>query len=41
MVRLKALVVYPNHRLGDFGDLLAIGRARANRLLRTHEKNKS
>ena len=37
MVRLKALVVFPNERVGDFGDLLAIGRAEAKRILRTRE----
>jgi len=37
MVRLKALVVFPNDRVGDFGDLLAIGRTEAKRILRTRE----
>jgi len=37
MARLKALVVFPNDRVGDFGDLLAIGRAEAKRLLGTSE----
>jgi len=37
MVRLKALVVYPNDEVDDFGDLLAIGRAEAKRILRTRE----
>jgi len=37
MIRLKALVVYPNDKIGDFGDLLAIGRAEAKRILRTRE----
>jgi len=37
MVRLKALVVYPRDGVGDFGDLLAIGRAEAKRILRTRE----
>ncbi|EMR73655.1 hypothetical protein MCGE09_00570 [Thaumarchaeota archaeon SCGC AB-539-E09] len=37
MVRLKALVVFPNDRAGDFGDLLAIGRAEAKRILRTRD----
>lgn len=37
MVRLKALVVSPNDRVGDFGDLLAIERAEAKRILRTRE----
>ena len=37
MVRLKALVVFPDDRVGDFGDLLAIGRAEAKRILRTRE----
>ena len=37
MVRLKALVVSPNDRVGDFGDLLAIGRAEAKRILGTRE----
>lgn len=36
MVRLKALVVVGDG-LEDYGDLLAIGRAEAKRLLRTHE----
>jgi len=35
-VRLKALVVVGDG-LEDYGDLLAIGRAEAKRLLRTHE----
>jgi len=37
MVRLKALVVIPNDKVRDFGDLLAIGRAEAKRILRTRE----
>jgi len=37
MVRLKALVVFPSDRIGDFGDLLAIGRAEAKRILKTHQ----
>jgi len=37
MVRLKALVIFPNDGLGDFGDLLAVGRAEAKRILRTRE----
>lgn len=37
MARLKALVVFPNIGVGDFGDLLAIGRAEAKLMLRTHE----
>ena len=37
MPRLKALVVFPNEKVRDYGDLLAIGRAEAKRLLRTHE----
>lgn len=37
MARLKALVVFPNDRIGDFGDLLAIGRAEAKHILRTRE----
>ena len=37
MPRLKALVVYPNERVEDYGDLLAIGRAEAKRILRTKE----
>jgi hypothetical protein len=37
MVRLKALVVFPNDRVEDFGDLLAIGRAEAKRILGTRE----
>ena len=36
MVRLKALVVVGDG-LEDYGDLLAVGRAEAKRLLRTHE----
>jgi len=36
VVRLKALVV-AGDGLGDYGDLLAIGRAEAKRMLRTHE----
>jgi hypothetical protein len=35
-VRLKALVVVGDG-LEDYGDLLAVGRAEAKRLLRTHE----
>jgi len=35
-VRLKALVV-AGDGLEDYGDLLAVGRAEAKRLLRTHE----
>jgi hypothetical protein len=35
MVRLKALVV-AGDGLEDYGDLLAIGRAEAKRMLRTH-----
>ena len=37
MVRLKALVVHSNLRIEDFGDLLAIGRAEAKRILKTHQ----
>jgi hypothetical protein len=37
MACLKALVVFPNDGVGDFGDLLAIGRAEAKRMLKTHE----
>jgi hypothetical protein len=37
MVRLKALVVIPNDSINDLGDLLAIGRAEAKRILKTHE----
>jgi hypothetical protein len=37
MVRLKALVVFFSDKADDFGDLLAIGRAEAKRLLRTSE----
>jgi len=37
MARLKALVVYPNDGVDDSGDLLAIGRAEAKRMLRTRE----
>jgi len=36
LVRLKALVVVGDG-VEDFGDLLAIGRAEAKRMLRTHE----
>jgi hypothetical protein len=36
LVRLKALVVVGDG-LEDYGDLLAVGRAEAKRLLRTHE----
>jgi hypothetical protein len=36
LVRLKALVVVGDG-LEDYGDLLAIGRAEAKRMLRTHE----
>jgi len=36
MVRLKALVVVGD-MVEDYGDLLAMGRAEAKRLLRTHE----
>jgi hypothetical protein len=36
MGRLKALVVFGDG-LGDYGDLLAVGRAEAKRMLRTHE----
>lgn len=36
MVRLKALVV-AGDEVEDYGHLLAIGRAEAKRLLRTHE----
>ena len=36
MVRLKALVVVDDE-VEDFGDLLAIGRAEAKRLLRTYK----
>jgi len=36
MVRLKSLVVVGDG-LEDYGDLLAIGRAEAKRLIRTHE----
>jgi hypothetical protein len=36
LVRLKALVVFGDG-LEDYGDLLAVGRAEAKRLLRTHE----
>lgn len=36
LVRLKALVVVGDG-VDDYGDLLAIGRAEAKRLLRTHE----
>jgi hypothetical protein len=36
MVRLKALVVHGDG-LEDYGDLLAVGRAEAKRLLRTHK----
>jgi hypothetical protein len=35
-MRLKALVVVGDG-LEDYGDLLAVGRAEAKRLLRTHE----
>lgn len=35
MVRLKALVV-AGDGLEDYGDLLAVGRAEAKRMLRTH-----
>jgi hypothetical protein len=35
-VRLKALVVVGDG-LEDYGDLLAVGRAEAKRMLRTHE----
>jgi len=35
-VRLKALVVFGDG-LEDYGDLLAVGRAEAKRMLRTHE----
>jgi hypothetical protein len=37
MVRLKALVVFPNDKVEDYSDLLAIGRTEAKRLLKTHE----
>lgn len=37
MARLKALVIFPNDKIGDFGDLLAIGRAEAKRILKTCE----
>jgi len=37
LVRLKALVVRADERVEDYGDLLAIGRAEAKRMLRTHE----
>jgi len=37
MPRLKALVVFPNEKVEDYGDLLAIGRAEAKRILRTKE----
>jgi hypothetical protein len=37
MVRLKALVVLPSDKIDDFGDLLAISRAEAKRILRTRE----
>jgi len=37
MARLKALVVFPSDGVGDFGDLLAIGRAEAKRILGTRE----
>jgi hypothetical protein len=36
LVRLKALVVVGDG-LEDYGDLLAVGRAEAKRMLRTHE----
>jgi len=36
MVRLKALVVVGDG-VEDYGDLLAVGRAEAKRMLRTHE----
>jgi len=36
MVRLKALVV-AGDGLEDYGDLLAVGRVEAKRLLRTHD----
>lgn len=36
LVRLKALVVVGDG-VEDYGDLLAVGRAEAKRLLRTHE----
>lgn len=36
LVRLKALVVVGDG-LEDYGDLLAVGRTEAKRLLRTHE----
>jgi hypothetical protein len=36
LVRLKALVV-AGDGLEDYGDLLAVGRAEAKRMLRTHE----
>jgi len=36
MPRLKALVVFPNEKVRDYGDLLAIGRAEAKRILKTH-----
>ena len=37
MPRLKALVVYPNEKVKDYGDLLAIGRSEAKRILKTHK----
>ena len=40
MARLKALVVFPNDEVGDYGDLLAIGRAEAKHILKTHENVK-
>ena len=36
MPRLKALAVFPNEKVRDYGDLLAIGRAEAKRILKTH-----
>ena len=38
-MRLKALVVVGDG-LEDYGDLLAVGRAEAKRMLRTHENVK-
>lgn len=40
MARLKALVVFPNDGVGDYGDLLAIRRAEAKSILKTHENVK-
>jgi len=40
MTLLRAVVIYPNERTDDVGDLLAIARATAQKRERTHENVK-